>query len=197
MTWDVKKCIIYNEGVGGTYPGIKLYNFENRHLSEWPNVISIEYGINSDPDYRSIESIDSIIYFLKRKYQRKNLDIPYFMFLEFHTIGYAYHDLQGRPSVFYPNYIKETENLTVIELNPNITWLTPSSPGLNRQFARGSGAGMFILELARFHQAPFFSAKDALFPSFTRFFATHPVTDKFPLGGNISSYSFRKQIIIP
>ena len=88
------------------------------------------------------------------------------MFIEFFKIAPVY----GINNELFPPYVKEL-NLTVINSNPNITLMTPpESSAYGKNSARGSCAGMFMFELARFHQIPFLSVKDAMYPSLTRFF---------------------------
>ena len=44
---------------------------------------------------------------------------------------------------------------------------------------------VYLLELARFHQFPFISVKDAFFPAFTRFYSYYPNSVAWPLSRKI------------
>ena len=168
-TWEVK---MYNEGASGMGPSIRLLHFELLPVSEWPNIISLDHGINCGiGDIPCAKEIDAEISSIKDRYIRKNLDPPYFMFIEYF-----------RPSTAYGSHFpKRDSNLTVIKSNPNITVMTPPDFFVNEASSRGSAPGVYMLELARFHQMPFISVKDAFYPSLTRFVATHPITNRYPL----------------
>ena len=47
---------------------------------------------------------------------------------------------------------------------------------------------MYLLELARFHQFPFISVKDAFSPAFTRFYSYHPISVAWPLSRKIDVF---------
>ena len=72
MAWNISKFLVYNEGLGGSPPGLRLYSFENEHISKWPNVISFEYGLNCGATIGCAEAIDSLISFVKDKYLLKD-----------------------------------------------------------------------------------------------------------------------------
>ena len=143
-SWDPNKFKVYNEGLAGALPELRIYNFESFTESEWPNVIAFEYGLNCHPDIRCAKSVDKLISYIKDKYDRRNLSLPYFMFIEFFRMGIVYGDYD-----FWPTFVQD-EKLTVISSNPNISSFTPASPGFDMRSTRGSGASMFLLELARF-----------------------------------------------
>ena len=189
VSWNVTT---YNEGVPGKGPSVRLLKFEFLHVSEWPNIISLDHGINCGNGYMNVQcatQIDSEISSIKDRFIRKNLDPPYFMFIEYF-----------RPDTVYGKSFPNDEgNLTVIKSNPNVTLLTPSDFKITQSSNRGSAPGAYMMELARFHQMPFISVKDAFYPSLTRFTATHPITNRYPFASKysiINPFPFFSSLII-
>ena len=64
--------------------------------------------------------------------------------------------------------------------------MTPKDWLLDEYSHRGSTPGVYIMELARFHQMPVLSVKDALYPSLTRFVNTHLTTNRYPFASKYS-----------
>ena len=65
------------------------------------------------------------------------------------------------------------------------------------KIGRGSPVGMNFLELARFYRYPFLSFKDAMFPSFVRFFLTHPLHHHWPYGyDGVHFHSLGSRVLI-
>lgn len=145
-----------NRGLGGAGP-IQLiqspdYGTPGDDTSLWPNVVFIEFAINTEKDFQSSAGqVDLLIQMVKRYYKEKGANIPSFALIEV---------FQADRSLF---------------LDSDRPFSTNGFEG----YMRGT-TGPFLLSLARFYQIPYISVTDALYPSYVRHFLSHPETELWP-----------------
>lgn len=189
-SWDKEKFKLYMEGVSGHGPSISRLSFFDEPSSEWPNVVSLEYALNCEASsWDCVIGADNLINRINEQYHRANLTKPAYFFLEFFRTGYFYGDgwfySDQKGLEFDPKVVNITAtHETSVEVSlSEIKDLAPHSTKGFGKFGRGGIGGMYFLEMARFYGYPFISVKDALFPSFVRFYSTHLREDKWPYGG--------------
>ncbi len=174
---------VINAGLSGNGPYRTMYEFEKTYpLSRWPNLITLEFSVNSNFDWGAAKNIDILIHFINMKYIKKSLAIPSYLVIDL-WFAASYYDRE-----FTEYHINATynpfENMTLNEVNPNITMLTPTENDMRnyaglRVFNRGSPSTAFITSLCRFYGYPMISTAEALFPAFTRYYATHDSADHY------------------
>ena len=173
---NTNNSYVINAGLAGNGPYRTVYEFEkNLPLSEWPNLITLEFSVNSVFDWAAAKNIDVLIHFINMKYIHKSIPVPSYLVIDL-WFASSYYE---RKSLLYYNNItgyNPYENVTLNYMNPNITMLTPSAIDMQatmRMFNRGSPSTAYITSLCRFYGYPMISTAEALFPAFTRYYATH------------------------
>ena len=98
------------KGIPATGPTPNNYEFEKRDISEWPNVVSLEFAINTDNSWDAAKDVvsishimiyiylsvcnhnlsltltnkrkDILIHFINKKFAKRKLPNPYYFFIE-------------------------------------------------------------------------------------------------------------------
>jgi hypothetical protein len=172
---DVNNSYVINEGVGGHGPMRKRYFFEDYPPTRWPNIVTLEFAVNSANDWSAAQSIDDFIYFLNAKYSKNALSPPSYLIIELFAIGNYYPDKTRQ----------DWKNKTQIEPSVNNSGLNKLESRLdlnprNSFFNRGTRGGACIDALARFYGYPLVSLTDAMFPSFLRYYTTYSDATMWP-----------------
>eukprot|EP01041_Mallomonas_annulata_P006126 gene6126-12404_t len=168
---------VINMGVGGTGPefriGMPVFGVEHLPPRKWPNLVLLEYCVNSMYGEGTSVLMDQLLNIIKDKWVRYKARVPSFLMLEIFCIGWEYHRAKT-------GNLSSTPQDRVHALN------THEPVGIN---LRGAGPGMYHLEVARFYHIPYISTTDAMYPAFSRHFIAHNVTEEWaynPVGCHFS-----------
>ena len=167
---------IRNEGIAGTGPTMKNFDFFAEPPSTWPNVVSLEFAINTDNQWIEAVRVDQLIHYLNNKWASKNLPSPDYLLIELFRIQqyYPYTTFGDWAKVGY-NASKEVLDSTGGDRLTPVT-MDPQNDGFNR----GTRGGPVLMTLARFYGYPVLSSADSMFPAFTRYYATFANTSIWP-----------------
>jgi hypothetical protein len=171
---------VINAGMAGTPPVKRIFGFEsNLPPEKWPNLITLEYSVNCPSGWDCVIALDSMINFINRKYQRRNIPLPSYLIFELFRVG-SFYSKDWESTFMIEQYDPACDHI-VIKNNPNITQLFPPSLSFGSDgFNRGTNNGPYFSALARFYRIPLISAADVLWPSFIRYYKTHPTCAKWP-----------------
>jgi hypothetical protein len=166
---------VENGGMAGTTPQRRKFRFETAMpVERWPNVIILEYAVNSRREWESVKDLEMLISFMNDKYVKRKLHLPHYIIFELLDIQsyYMNWDFEHGGAQFKP----ECDDI-VIEENPNMeSALTPHifDPVHGGQgFNHGDQTGPFIGTFAKFYRYPMISIADSMWPSFVRYYQTH------------------------
>ena len=186
--WNLSNFVVYNEGLSGHAPERRIFSFFHQPPEKWPNVIGFAYSLNCENAiWWCVVVLDNVVEFINGHYEQLNLTLPVYYYTEFFRTDVFYRPhwtgnhlpefdpLRMNISAYPNNYINTT---AIKQLNPL------GMEAGSHDFMRGGPSGMFFLEFCRFYRLPYISLKDALFPSFARFYTTHNETDFWPYGGS-------------
>eukprot|EP01041_Mallomonas_annulata_P011884 gene11884-24898_t len=168
---------VKNLGVGGTGPDLRLelpvFGVEHLPPSKWPNLVLLEYCVNSINNADTAILMDQLINLIKDKWTRYKAQVPSFIILELFCIVGEYDHAKAAN-------LTSTPQDRVQALN------TYDPTGIN---LRGAGPGMYHISVARFYQIPYISITDAIYPAFSRHFIANDLTEEWaynPLGCHLS-----------
>jgi hypothetical protein len=134
-------------------------------------------------DYDAVETarqLDQMILFINRKYRTMNMTLPSLLILEYFPL-FSYYEAFLQPH-------DPTCDDILLDTNPNITRLFPphgvmsmdtAGEGLDGSYP-GSHHSMYLFTIARYFRIPMISIVDALWPSFVRYYSTHPTCSLWP-----------------
>jgi hypothetical protein len=173
---DIRKLFssdsyVLNGGVGGSPPHKRKYGFETSlPVERWPNIVIIEYAVNCAPlsGWDCVQALEGVIASINAKYVKKNLPPPQYLMFELFTLHtyygswYSYGPVQGLDP-------DRCDKLVV----DNSAMLTNLSPPSDVGFNHAEVLAVHLGTFARFYRIPLLSARDALWPSFVRYYQTH------------------------
>jgi hypothetical protein len=172
-----------------------IFGIEHLDPDKFPNLILLEYCINSNSDPLTATLLDRLIQFIKEKWKTYKARNPSFMILETWCIGGGMEYDTSDKSLETPegrlerlNHNSEHDGKEMWkDIKTNIKALP----------------GMFHLNVARFYKIPYISVTDALFPAYTRHYIHHNISniwDYNPPGCHMSFEGWKyvaDKIIIP
>jgi hypothetical protein len=166
---------IINGGVNAHGPVRMKYAFESKAKEYWPNVVSLEFGVNIDAHghLHELSTVTSLIKFLKAKWKKVGLPPPSFFFIEIIKLISITATADPLKQWLECDGYSENKYKDPEYINPNISLLSPSLP----IFLQSDSD---LLALARFYRYPFISLYESLWPSFVRYFSTHNVSCRYP-----------------
>jgi len=173
---DSKDSYVMNEGIGGTGPTRKRYPFEDDPPNRWPNIVTLEFAVNTPNQWSSAQMVDDLIFFLNAKYTEKSLPTPAYLIIELLTVRNFYPE-ETRHIWEFPD-LKIKPTLDSSGLN-NLDTIPDFDPN-DEMFNRGTMGGASIDALSRFYGYPLLSTADSLFPSFLRYYTTYSNKSMWP-----------------
>ena len=173
---SVREITIINEGIPGTGPTMKNFEFERDPLRTWPNVVSLEFAVNSENSWHHAKKLDQLIHFLSHKWEKNGLIPPNYFLIELFRIEpyYPYSTFYHWAKVVYNKSMEQPDSSGAARLTPSVE--NPSDYAFNR----GTLGGAVMMALARFYSFPVLSAADSMFPAFTRYYSTFANTSIWP-----------------
>ena len=171
---NAEQSYVMNEGMSGVGPTKKKFAFEDEPISKWPNLVTLEFAVNTPNDWWTAREIDDLIVFIKAKFSDKGVLVPAILVIEMMTIR-EYYPEESRHIWEHPGVhvkpIRDTSGVSRLD--------APSEHG-HESFNRGTMGGVYIAALARFYGFPMVSIADALFPSFLRYYTSYANTTMWP-----------------
>ena len=86
---------VYNLGLSGQGPRLKTFYFMIDPVETWPNVIILEFAVNTCGWNGALE-VDKFIYFINSRYEGKNVLPPYVLLLNMYGSSSFYYDEYNR-----------------------------------------------------------------------------------------------------
>lgn len=162
---------ILNSAIRGSQPYFfigKTYDFESWPKTSWPNIVIIEFSLNSWAGWSNALEIDNLIYLLIEKWELAGLPPPDIVFLELFGSGDLYYTIQEGKDDTRENRIKL---LNSVHLPPSDAKYT--SVLFNQ-------AQAYIDAVARYYSYPVLSVRNTWWPAFCRFYIENSVTKRWP-----------------
>lgn len=161
---------VINRGISAHGPEIEHFAFEDElPVDEWPNLVTLEFSLNINGGVKSQKEIDEVIYYINRKYERRNVLPPRYLFLDFWRAKDYYNKTDGC-------IVQDKDELLNTIRYTRGTATPPAirtSPGVE--------------EIARFYGYPLIGTRELFWDVFFEYYITHgqclqrPTKDKPPL----------------
>eukprot|EP01034_Spumella_vulgaris_P027061 gene27061-33729_t len=154
----------------------KHFDFEEWHdKSTWPNIILLEFSVNSDNPqfpYKSASDMDALVRVLMHKYKNAGFKImPEVMIFELIS---TYSITQ-----YAKKFTNRTERIDQIQ-SLSATQHIAVSKQHGNGFSRGSLYNIYYTEFAKFYNYPVISYADAVWPSFVRHYNDRGHLEYYP-----------------
>jgi hypothetical protein len=184
---------------------VERYPFEHLSAAHWPNIISLEFIINT-PHIETVRETDELIHFIKYKWKLHNVPEPMFVILELWRMNGAF-DWYTRSGSYAETEVDPKCDYNPIEFNENVTktLMPPATMKVtDGPFNHVMPWGPYYQALARFYKIPMIGGSDVFWPSFVRFYSKYRNCARWPMiqhdSVHISRYAgkiFVEKIIVP
>lgn len=161
---------LLNHAISGSRPYFfigKTYDFESWPNSSWPNIVLLEFSLNSWVGWSTALEIDNLIYLLLEKWELVGLPPPDVVFLELFSAGDLYNTIKEKDDT-RENRIKL---LNSVQLSPS---------DANYKSVIFNQAQTYIDAVARYYSYPVLSVRNTWWPAFSRFYIKNSVTKRWP-----------------